>query len=239
MTTNPYQVPAGLDLAPERTDPSTSSLRLNEREERAVAAGLSWSGFGYRIATVSLVADFGQRLLFPNATQSVDRLLHLAVGLGLVAVMVGLVRWGTIRGRQRALTLLALAAGVFSATLFTPYLLALDKERYVSGMFHLFGATAFAMLLTAQALTALVVRGWGKWFGESRSLHLSHLAVLGFAICGVCNSTIALGQATIWNESMLRLLGWVSGLMAMVALLACIELIPKKGAYTPQKGRLP
>lgn len=234
MTTNPYQVPAGLDLAPERTDPSTSLLRLDEREERAVAAGLSWSGFGYRIATVSLVVEFGRRLLFPNAIQSVDRLLHLVVGLGLVAVLVGLVRWGTIRGRQRTLTLLALAVGVFSATLFTPYLLALDTGRYVSGLFHLFGATAFAMLLTAQALTALVVGGWGKWIGDSRLLHLSHLAVLGFAICGVCNSTITLDQATIWNESMLRLLGWISGLMALVALLACIKLTPRKWR-TPRK----
>ena len=228
LTTNPYQVPAGSDLSAERTESSASPEPLSDREEKAVSAGLRWCGFGYRVATVSLIADLGRRLLFPNATQSANQLLHLLAGIGLVAVLVGLVRLGTIRGRLRTLTLLALAVGVFSATLFTPYLLALDTGSFVSGLFHLFGGTAFAMLLTAQALTALVVRGWATRIGDGQSLHLSHLAVLGFAICGVCNSAIALSQATIGNEAMVKMLGWMSGLVALAALLLCIELTRKR-----------
>ncbi|MGI9472700.1 MAG: hypothetical protein ACR2NZ_14270 [Rubripirellula sp.] len=217
---NPYQAPIDADLAQNL---SARTWPLNTREANAIQRGLDAACIGYRLLAGSLLVAQLPGLFFPNAAPRVSILSHAIAGLGLILVMVGLVRWGTVRGPQRMLSLIALAIGVFSATLFTPYVIAIDRGQPVTGLFHLLGATALAMLLTSQALTAIVLRAWAWRKRLGKCVHACDFAVLCFATCAVANTTIAMTRTSATGDA-LFVIRAVAGFSAILLLTACLHI---------------
>lgn len=228
---NPYQSPSLV----QPTDPSsgvTDGLVTNPglRDLFPLAAvgpalsGLRAARFGYAIVLAGLLWQVGATLLFRQNTT-------IAIGLtlfGLLPILMGLVSWigpipnqttrfsSGVGGRDSGLASIAAALLVLGAAGLVAYVTAILSGRAQGNLVHLFGASAFAMTLSAQAIIAIMVGLWSAKFQARPRGQWAMTSVLGYAICAAIVSSLSLGVATGLMDNA------IAALIAPLALLVAI-----------------
>lgn len=219
---NPYQPPP--DTAASAADVSRMPLQdaLTGRERDLVVRGMQWIRGGSCLLLAAVIALLVKAYVLQGFSPGVTKLVLGIAILALTMTFGGLVYWSVVPGRQRQLVLFSLGLGVFATTLNAAYFFQLVGRPTVSGLFQLFGATAFAMLLTSQALMTLVTRAW-SWRHESYYLaRVCDLAVIAYAVCAIANTSMAMNRSLSGN-TLLIVTQCLTGLIAIAFHLFALD----------------
>lgn len=183
---NPYQSPPTIDDAAAVAEPGDSCIDWIP----TALVGLRWILNGCRVILFFVSIMVAYALLTPGSNPHNIVIGSIFVGavLGMAAIAMGMLTWLTVSKLAAAALVLHLIGGS-GVAIYSDVML---RGRPTSGLIHLFGASALAMWLTAQALVTLQICNWTKRtdaFGISQSATLS---VFGYAFCAVGISAYSL-----------------------------------------------
>jgi len=185
---NPYQSPTVVDptINPVSAG-ATITDRFDEKQRSLLLAALKLVNHGHLVVMASAIL-FGLSVAFrtsgPLAADSVNGAIVLfGVGSGLLVKLLGVSAWCSLSGPEKAFSILAMTLQVLAMFATGIFVIATLNGRFVGGLFPLFGASAFAMLLISQAIIALVNRSWALSLRDKIGTRSSELAVIGYAVC--------------------------------------------------------
>lgn len=185
-TMNPYQSPPTIDDAAAVVQPADTRVDWIP----AAITGLRWIQLGSRIVLfcISILVVYG--LLTPDYNPHNLVIGSVFVGslLGLGAIGLGLLSWVTVSRLAVAALVLHLIGGS-GVAIYSDVML---RGRSTTGLIHLFGASTFAMMLTAQALATLQISQWTKRTAAIGISQSATLSVFGYAACAVVVSAYSL-----------------------------------------------
>jgi hypothetical protein len=197
MNLNPYQAPAAVESSlGHEACVATLRERFNAHQQARWYSGLRLIRWGHAIVLLStlfwgaLAVTQTSGLRF--GTLSGLAILMSAAGVGLLLILLGVVKWSVLPGGERSFALLVLLLQSVAMLATGAFIVGTLNGRFVGGLFQLFGASAFATLLTSQAIIALLNRSWAVALRNRAAIHASELAVIGYAVCATLCSANAL-----------------------------------------------
>jgi len=151
---------------------------------------------GDAILMVSIVV-LGLAQFFTEPTFKSFSTLSSTVGFALIAAAlamthVGLVLVVAVPGDHRSPVIFALVLQVIATIGVASFIVRVIQLQFVGGLLPLFGAAAFAMLLTSQAIVALVIRTIASQYQLVDGIQWSYGAVIGYALCATVASSWSL-----------------------------------------------
>ncbi len=198
MTLNPYQSP----LPDIRHDDDPTDF-LGHGEHSQNEAAIRWTlralrvirlGDSLQLVCVSALAL--QLLVMSPSAKTLSTLPSLVVlggiGGGVVLSFLGLILLTSQKHRQHSITLLAIILHVVGSIAITSFLAAMIRSQSLRGLLPLFGASAFAMLLTSKALVAMIIQPQSVRTLRVGPVRWSHLAVICYAFCVAFSSALSL-----------------------------------------------
>jgi len=210
---NPYQPPPeaaagdialGLTLRPQ----------LNDAQTRWMIRALHWMRAGLVLMAIAVLAGVMEMALYPFGTRDVLRMIVVSGSVATSLMMIGLIFCSLVRPlRPRFLPRIALGLTVIGTTVCTFYFLTVIDRGIVGGLFRLFGASAFATLLCGLVATVWIVRRALQSEFPHAVIRICDLAVISYAVCGVCYSALAL--TLVANLDLFRVVLWISGIAAV------------------------
>lgn len=196
MTINPYQSP----LDPPSDSPDEEVLagegRSDASAEIAIDAGFRWVAAGYSLLLVTaMVATL--LLLARGEPFRLHRLpaarpLAFAALAGLMAALWGTVRWASVSQPNRLPLSIALALQSLAMVALGRYVSVSIEGPLGRSLLHFFGASAYAMLCTSQAIVGLAAQAWLRRRGATRGTVVLTGAVIAFAVSASLFSALAL-----------------------------------------------
>jgi hypothetical protein len=224
MNMNPYGSPAEVETL-EKYITSIPSIadRFDAGQRLKLRIGLRMAAWGHTIV-LFCVAESTFHYVFPSEKAIISGIGQVGAGIGLIIILLGVLLWSGLPGREKIFALLAVLVQVIAMLATSGYLIAAFNGRFVGGLFMLFGASAFSMLLTSQAIVALVNRSWAAAFQDQIAVHAGEFAVVGYAICASACAVNAIQWIPAPGQvPTVRLLANVFGILALVLQMVAFE----------------
>jgi hypothetical protein len=196
---NPYQAP------PITTDPASlwaSSDPARAPIPREVRLALD---ILIAIETTVLLAALGvlgfafwERL--PLFYTTGGQVLMGVIGIASLSKVVGLSIWGRSPGPQRRVALVCAVVHPIAVVVMASVPARVLSDGDTGGLFILFAASAYALLMTSQAMLAVATRAIAKQFSLRSPQVLCDLAIVAYAISAALCSLNALNTLPLMYE---------------------------------------
>ncbi len=162
MRINPYESPSVSIVDLDSALPLGRSSEVDRELSTKLLRKLAVVRMGDGVLTMS-IASLGLVLFFKEpGAKSLATSPSLAaltlIALAMAMVYVGLVLVVAVPLVQGKLAIFALVLQTMATIGVVSFVLAVIQRQFVGGLLPLFGAAAFAILLTSQAIVALVIR---------------------------------------------------------------------------------
>ena len=216
---NPYQAPPiTTDAAAlwNATDPARAPI------PREVRLGL---GIFIAIETTVLLATLGllgfafwerQPLFYTTGGQ----VLMGAIGIASLSKVVGLSVWGRSPGPQRRVALATAVVHPITVVVVASIPVRVLTGGYTGGLFILFAASAYALLMTSQAMLAVATRAIAKELWLRSPQVMFELAIVAYAISAALCSLNALNAVPPTYQDAVVLGSIATGLLGLVLQVA-------------------
>lgn len=221
MAINPYQSPA-LNIA--GIDDVSDVASHGERdavEIRWTLRALHLIRLGDAVQSIA-TGMFGILLLVNTPSAKTLSTLQATVTFGVIGTgglfsFIGLVLLTSQAHRQQTIAILALLLQTIGTVAVASFVASIRRSQFIGGLLPLFGAAAFAMLLTSRAIVALVVRARTPSQYPTRAVGWSHLAVICYAACATLASALSLRAIPVGMPTTFALLLiFIFGLVATI-----------------------
>jgi hypothetical protein len=188
---NPYQAP------PITTDPA-SPWNLTNPTQGLITPEMRLALKVFIVAeTTALIAALGvlgfafwerQPLFYTTGGQ----VLMGVIGIASLSKVIGFSIWGRSPGPQRRIALACATVHPIAVVVMANVPIRVLTGGYTGGLFILFAATAYALLMTSQAMLAVATRLVAKQFGLRSPQVMCDLAIVAYAISAALCSLNAL-----------------------------------------------
>ncbi len=111
---------------------------------------------------------------------------------GVLLSFVGLLLLTSHERRHRSISIFAIALQSIGAVSVASFVASIQRSQFIGGLMPLFGAAAFAMLLTSMAIVALVVRTHLTTNHPVKLVGWGNAAVICYALCATLASALSL-----------------------------------------------
>ncbi len=196
MQINPYESPPVSIVNLDSALPLGPGSEVDRERFTKLLRKLAVIRMGDGVLTMS-IASLGLVLFFKEpGAKSLATSPSLAaltlIALAMAMVYVGLFLVVAVPLIQGKLAIFALVLQTMATIGVVSFVLAVIQRQFVGGLLPLFGAAAFAMLLTSQAIVALVIRSLASSYRIVDAVRWSYCAVIGYALCATVTSAWSL-----------------------------------------------
>jgi hypothetical protein len=216
---NPYQAP------PITTDPASPGAPIHPSQgpiPREVRLGL---GIFIATETTILLATLGvlgfafwERL--PLFYTTGGQALMGVIGIASLSKVVGLSIWGRLPGPQRRVALATAVVHPITVVVVASIPVRVLTGGDTGGLFILFAASAYALLMTSQAMLAVATRSIATQFCLRSPQVMCELAIVAYAISAALCSLNALKALPRMYEDAAVLASMATGLLGLVLQVA-------------------